>query len=314
MTPTRYAPLLCLLGLLTLGGSAAPQGKKPSGVYTDPKLAGPDYLVQGEYESAAGGKSPFAVQVVALGAGKFDAYLLGGGLPGAGWDRKTRIKASAETKNGKTVIAGKWTGEIDGGKLTGRTPSGEKIALKRVERHSPTLGVQPPAGAVVLFDGKGADEWQGGKLVEGDLLNCGTRSKKPFGLGRLHLEFRTPFQPKARGQGRGNSGVYLHGREIQVLDSFGLEGKNNECGGFYGAAKPAENMCYPPLAWQTYDVDVRPGEQAGMLLVTVRHNGVTIHQDYPIKGTAKGATINLQNHGNPVVYRNIWIAPAPAGK
>ena len=77
------------------------------------------------------------------------------------------------------------------------------------------MGVsRSPAGAVVLFNGKNADEWTGGVIVENDLLYRGTTSKKGVGSGKVHLEFRTPYQPKDRGQGRGNSGVYLLGNHL----------------------------------------------------------------------------------------------------
>jgi hypothetical protein len=173
-------------------------------------------------------------------------------------------------------------------------------------RQSRTSGAKPPAGAIVLFDGSSADEWAGGKLVEEKLLFCGTTSKKKLGAGTLHIEFRTPFQPKARGQGRGNSGVYVQGHEVQVLDSFGLEGKKDECGAFYGMAAPAVNMCYPPLSWQTYDIEIK--EDKGSTVATVYHNGVKVHDNFVLrKAPPRPTTIHLQNHGNPVVYRNIWV-------
>src|SRR4029077_939988 len=100
--------------------------------------------------------------------------------------------------------------------------------------------------------------WGCAKLAEEKFLFRGATTKDNLPVGKLHLEFRTPYQPKAGGQGRGNSGVYILGKEIQVLDSFGLKGENNECGGFYGSAKPAVNMCLPPLTWQTYDVEIKP--------------------------------------------------------
>jgi lysophospholipase L1-like esterase len=281
---------------------------KPNPAYTNPAEAGPDFAVQGEYVGAAAGEGKLAAQVVALGEGKFDVWFLTGGLPGAGWEGKGRVKVSATTTDGKTAVAGGgWVGAITAGQLTGKTPDGVAFDLKRVERHSPTAGAKPENEAVMLFDGTTAAAWAGGKLVENNLLKCGTQTKKGFAAGTLHVEFRTPFQPKDRGQGRGNSGVYVQGFEVQVLDSFGLEGKNNECGALYGRARPAVNMCYPPLSWQTFDVEIK--EAGGNTVLTVRHNGVTVHDHVVLrKGPPRPASILLQNHGNPVVYRNIWFA------
>ncbi len=281
--------------------------KKPADVFTNPAEAGPDFKVQGEYEGEITGKGKLGAQVVALGGGKFDVYFLTGGLPGAGWDGKGRTRAEARTEDGKTSLTGKdWSGTIAGGTLQGKGPEGAEFMLKRVERKSKTLGEKPPQGALILFDGTSADEWKGGKIVEENLLNCGTTSAKGIGAGKLHVEFRTPFQPKARGQGRGNSGVYVQGSEIQVLDSFGLTGANNECGAFYGKQKPAVNMCLPPLSWQTYDVEIQ--EKDGNVVATVWHNGVPVHENFVLKkGPIKPTKIDLQDHGNPVVYRNIWF-------
>ena len=143
----------------------------------------------------------------------------------------------------------------------------------------------------------------------------GTNSKKRFsGPWRLHVEFRSPFQPRARGQGRGNSGVYPPGgREIQVLDSFGLDGLPNECGGIYKNHPSRVNMCLPPLSWQTYDVDYHPAGDGKPAWYKVVHNGVTIHEKVPLGGSRTG-TLHLQDHGNPVAYRNIWFVEGAAGK
>ena len=126
--------------------------------------------------------------------------------------------------------------------------------------------------------------------------------------------------PLARGQARGNSGLYVNGcYEVQMLDSFGLEGKDNECGGIYKVGAPAVNMCFPPLAWQTFDVDFtaakyQDGKKVKNARITVRHNGVVIHDDRELPAATPGGCgkesepgpIFLQNHGNPVRYRNIW--------
>ena len=276
--------------------------------------AGPDFLIQGEYKGTIRPlnndrpqKSPFAAQVVAKGDGKFEVYLLTGGLPGDGWDTKGRVKVAAKTEEGKTTFKSKdWEGTIGDGKLSGKGPDGA-FTMDRVERQSPTAEAKPPAGAIVLFDGSSAKEWRDGKIVEDKLLWRGCTSKKAFATGKLHVEFLLPFQPKRSGQGRGNSGVYVQDEEIQVLDSFGLEGKANECGAFYGHAKPAVNMCYPPLTWQTYNVDIKADDK-GQTVATVLFNGVKVHENFVIRKQGPTPhTIYLQDHGDPVVFRNIWF-------
>ena len=162
-------------------------------------------------------------------------------------------------------------------------------------------------------------------MSDDKLLMEGATSKELFGSFKLHLEFRLPFKPHARGQARGNSGLYMQGRyETQILDSFGLEGKNNECGGVYSISDPSVNMCLPPLVWQTYDVDFTAakyddsGKKTENARMTVLLNGVKVHDNlelprgttaHPVKESPEPGPVYLQNHGNPVRFRNIWVLP-----
>lgn len=289
--------------------------------------AGDDYRIQGEYTGAIesdGEKVPLGVQVIALGDGKFDAVVYVGGLPGAGWDGSDKIRGQGTTEGGVVKFRSdeNGTAEIAAGRMTIRSQSGATLGvLNRIVRESSTLGAKPPAGARVLFDGSSAEHFERGKLAMGDLLAADCETKHKFGSHKLHIEFRTPFKPKARGQARGNSGVYIQGRyECQVLDSFGLEGENNECGGIYSISRPAVNACFPPLTWQTYDIDFTAARYDGdrkvhNARVTIRHNGIVIHKDLELPHGTPGKNpegpgpdvIYLQGHGNPVVYRNIWV-------
>ncbi|HEX4150439.1 MAG TPA: DUF1080 domain-containing protein [Pirellulales bacterium] len=310
--------------------------------FTDPAAAGSDFAVQGEYQGwqlEGGMQLPSGAQVIAKGDGKFTVVLYQGGLPGKGWDRsKKKDSYEAETTGGTVRFdAAGLTGELAGGELKLKDSSGREAgALKKVERHSPTFNAAAPSGATVLLDPKGHSKFTGGQVTpEGWLLmsipagetnrrNADAVSGDSFGSFVLHLEFRTPFMPTATGQARGNSGVYLQNRyECQVLDSFGLEGEDNECGGFYKAKRPDVNMCFPPLSWQTYDIEFAAprfdtaGKKVKNARVTVRHNGVVIHHDVELPQVTPGGLkdegstgpLKLQYHGNPVAYRNIWIVP-----
>lgn len=312
--------VFALVGFCLLGIVSAARGQ----AFTSAADAGPDFTFQGEYLIEGDGEK-WGSQIIALGDGKFDAIGYPGGLPGAGWKRGDKTKVGkGELKDGVVALKGDdWTGEIKDGVITIKTLSGEFVAkLTKTERKSPTLGAKPPEGAVVLFDGSSADHFTNGKLIEGNLLAAtNPESKQTFGDHSLHIEFRTPFMPKARGQGRGNSGVYVQARyEVQVLDSFGLDGKDNECGGIYKASQPAVNMCLPPLSWQTYDIDFTSakyenGKKVQNAKITVRHNGVVIHENLELKSGTPGRAsegekplgLFLQDHGNPVAFRNIWV-------
>jgi Domain of Unknown Function (DUF1080) len=193
----------------------------------------------------------------------------------------------------------------------------------------------PPSGAIVLFDGKSLDGWAKPngkdsapwKLVDGDAMQSGggnivTRQKFD-GAFKLHVEFRVPYMPKASGQGRANSGVYVQGRyEVQILDSYGLKSKNNDCGAIYEVAAPLVNACKAPTVWQSYDIEFHApkcenGTKTAPARITVYQNSVKIQDNVsiPVDNTRAGlggdpctpGPIMLQDHGNPVQFRNIWL-------
>lgn len=316
------------VGLCSSSAYSADDHASPTSTSRD--QADADYAFQGEYRGwqrsrqSLRSSEPVAFQIVALGEGKFDAIKYYGGLPGAGWKATRKYRLSGTRSADRLWL----TGEQSDAAIVGTTlqlldkdgqPTGQ---LTRLERISPTLGAQPPAQAIVLFGGSDLSHWKNAKLTPEGLLQAGTETIDTYGDFRLHGEFMLPYKPLARGQDRGNSGFYLQGRyEVQVLDSFGLEGIENECGALYKTKRPDTNLCLPPLQWQTYDIDFTnarfdgTGQKMANMLITVWHNGVLIHDSAAIPnktgaGTAEGPNplpIKLQEHGNPVVYRNIWL-------
>jgi hypothetical protein len=314
---------------------AAPTGNP---AYTDPAKSDADFPIQGEYAGTVthdGQPVPFGVQVIALGEGKFDIVAYPGGLPGDGWTPPNKIKGTGvRAGEGDAAVVkvealdwggNKRTGEIRNGAIVVLSDSGSEIArLPKVDRKSATLGQKPPAGATVIFDGTDTAKLVDGRISDNGLLMEGVTTKDSFGDALWHIEFCLPYQPKDRGQGRGNSGAYVMGSyEVQMLDSFGLEGKDNECGGVYKAAAPFVNMCLPPLAWQTYDINITAPRFEGdkkmsNARMTVIHNGTVIHDNIEVPALTPGGVLkqeapkgplHLQNHGNPVRYRNIWVLP-----
>ncbi len=301
---------------------------------TDPAEAAkdPDFKIQGEYVGEGtwsdGANAKVGAQAIALGNGQFAVAVFKGGLPGDGWKRG-EPKFSLDGRRGGDAVALTGDGFLGTIAEQAMTLSGSdgkaKLELKRTERHSPTENAKPPEGAVVLFDGTTADNFTDGILLPDKNLFAGATTKQSFGDYTLHAEFRLSYMPEARGQARSNSGVYLHNSyEIQVLDSFGLEGKIDECGGFYSIREPDVNMCFPPLTWQTYDVDFTAPRYEGdkkmaNAKVLVKHNGVVIHPLFELphhtplgrqnekEGPAPRRIYFQLHDGNKVEYRNIWL-------
>ena len=238
---------------------------------------------------------------------------------------------------------------------------GKEYSFRKVNRRSETLGEKAPEGAIMMFEGnlfggfgQGAVRGmrgQGGNATTGErpsrpAVNISTENlaqgvvdevtglltekggvitKERFQDFQLHLEFRLPLMAEARGQARANSGLYLQGRyEVQILDSFGLEPKDNECGGIYSISVPKVNACFPPMAWQTYDVEFTAakfdanGERTAPAHAVVKLNGILIH-DTDLEHATPGGVVTprqsprsgpifLQDHASdPVRFRNFWV-------
>lgn len=192
----------------------------------------------------------------------------------------------------------------------------------------------PPSGATMLFDGRDLNSWQAmdGPPAEWKVRDgyCEVAPGSGHIVARealldhqIHVEFATPYMPEAKGQERGNSGVYIQGRyELQVLDSYGAPPEDDGCGAIYKLAAPLRNACRAPGEWQSYDIAFRAprfdaaGTRTEKARVTILLNGILIHNnlelDKPTGGGWNGKVATpgpllLQDHGNLVRYRNIWV-------
>jgi hypothetical protein len=319
-------------------------GSARSQAFLEPAEAGADFAIQGEYAGKLANESSLGAQVVALGGGAFKAVFLPGGLPGQGWDGKVRVEAAGvlAADGNAGFSGGGYTATVvaEGSTLSGKTDKGESFTLGKIIRKSATEDAVPPSGAIVLFDGNGVEAWMEGsasmdsrKLFKpvGTSATSGAVTKRTFQSFTMHLEFRLPFMPAASGQRRGNSGIYLQGRdELQVLDSFGIPldagtdsmAAKRECGAFFEYFRPTLNAAYPPLSWQTYDIEFTAAryDAAGKTKLeparaTVRWNGIEVHSNIALAnstllGDAQGplpGPQRFQAYGDPVFYRNIWI-------
>lgn len=210
---------------------------------------------------------------------------------------------------------------------------------------------QPPSDAIVLFDGEDTSQWVSERKGGGDVpwkiengymevtrKGGGIRTKKRFGNCQLHVEWRVPegIDPKITDQKRSNSGVFLMDKyEVQVLDSYTENNyKDNrtyadgQAAALYGQHPPMVNVCRKPGQWQTYDISfMRPifdenGKLVRKARITLLHNGVVVHNNLEIEGTTshkkkaaytphESGYIHLQDHNNPIRFRNIWIRELP---
>jgi len=287
-----------------------------------------DFAFQGEFVGAVTGDSSeeqnLGLQVMAHGDGSFEGTQYQGGLPGQQWDGSPPVRLIGKRADQVLVLSGGlWAIIAQPDHCLLIDAAGDRIGrLERIHRTSPTLGAVAPEDAIVLFSGSDVEQFTQARLTDEGLLMEGADTKPMFQDFNLHLEFKLPYMPRGREQVRANSGVYLQSRyEVQILDSFGIEGANNECGGLYKVRAPDVNMCFPPLIWQTYDVIftaprwAADGTKRKNARVSVWHNGVKIHDNFELP-TKTGAgkpegpcllPIRLQDHGSPMRFRNIWL-------
>ena len=303
---------------------------------SDPLMA--EY--EGFWTSKTGAKGRLTAQIRPLANNQYDGFVLfrRANAPVTAFKLKPApaengvlkfTGATASESGGDLLAQSQTTCEVRDGKIQG-VFSGElgegTFDAPKFARKSPTLGAKPPKHAVVLTDPGNTNAWQNlsWKLTQDGVLRVGKgnlHAKDKLSNFRLHVEFRTPYMPIEQGQARGNSGVYLQGKyEVQVLDSFGLYPlRNNDCGGIYQIKAPLNNACLPPMEWQTYDITFVEGDASRPPRITVQHNGMTIIERAEVppalkeKGTGGGTLesgfLMLQDHGNPVEYRNIWAIP-----
>ena len=352
--PMRLIPI-CLLPLLfsacmtTMAPIEAPRPMIAAAPATNPYPLMGDWkgMITSTSEKKKFKQNPYiCARVIGLGDNEYEIQL----IPDVHKRAAPFLVTTAKIVKGTLKFkSGAWSGIITANKgFTGKYNAGKeqaRFSLKKVHYISPTLGQKPPKDAIILFDGKDTDRWQLQKTkgpvtwkIVGDAMEVfpkkqnknkggSIETKQKFGSCKLHIEFKLPYEPKSRGQGRGNSGVFLAcGIEVQILDSYGLLGAWNECGALYKTSPPKINMCAPPEHWQSYDITyiVPEFDHSGKVTkdgsITVSHNGKLIHNKQAINVPTANTQlaqekmlarppgpISLQDHGNKVQYRNIWL-------
>lgn len=302
-------------------------GKGPA--YTEAPQDDLDFALMGEFigpitTDKANKYESLGLQIRPLGHDSFQATAYFGGLPGQKTHRPKMIPMVGRRSGDLLILSGgPWAVfvEKDGCLIVDR--QGKNLGrLQRVERVSSTMNAQAPKGAVVMFDGSDADQFAKGTVTADGLLEEGCDFKPMFQDFNMHVEFRLPYMPQAEGQSRGNSGLYLQSRyECQVLDSFGTETMINGLGALYQFKKPELNMCFPPLVWQTYDVHftaprwAADGSKVRNAHISSWINGVKVQNNVELPNkTGAGKPeepvllpTKLQDHGDPVRFRNIWV-------
>ncbi|MBV9467897.1 MAG: DUF1080 domain-containing protein, partial [Abitibacteriaceae bacterium] len=289
----------------------------------------------GTFTPNDGSANNMTADVVGEGNGSYRVVLF---MPTADVNKPNRVEITGKQQDNTVPFTGNaggldWTGSLGDHKLTltGKGNGGGQITLQKIVRHSPTEGIRPPANAIVLLpyvpgQAPSMNEWKNKNwpaYADGSVSSEGgdTSSVRDFGDMQLHCEFRLPYEPTERGQGRANSGLgFVERYEIQILDSFGLKPGAGDVGSIYNITPPSSNPELPPLQWQTYDIVFHAprmgpdGKVEKLPRVTVYLDGVKVQDDKEIpRGTGIGPAehaargpLKLQFHHHPVRFRNIW--------
>jgi hypothetical protein len=331
MNPNRLLSLTVLCCATALSVNAAPDAPAGKARKTEKPVnfipAKPNPVV-GDWQGDRGS----VAQVIAVSPSEFNAVL----LTGFEVEGKPVAALRGTSEGGAVGFSGDgWTGTLQGDRFT-LTNSDQHLELRHINRKPPTLGAKPPAGAVVLFDGKNLDAWakKSGKewlledgpakwkLVEGGAMevvpetDCIITHQK-FGDCKVHVEFRTLGHPS-------NSGVFLQDRyEVNINETYGhFDGTANGGLDNCSEAKPRIRPCLPALEWQTFDIDFKAprfdaaGKKNASARATVLFNGVKIYDNQELDpphgaasrlGEAPAGPLMLQEHGMPVQFRNIWV-------
>ena len=304
-----------------------------------------------EPPTSEGGPAPTEAEakIIAQGSRRYHITLRAQPVDPKDWPLQIELDGHLEGE--RVVFSGHagghdWQGQAARGTLRiNKQGYGGVFEMKRVMKKSPTEGLKPPANALVLLEYEpghkpSLEQWKEagwvaaedgiihrslGQGARPDLPRGDLYSKREFRNVRLHLEFRIPYEPALREQGRGNSGVILADRyEVQVLDSYGIIAGAGDCASIYGVAPPRLNAAFPPLSWQTYDITFYAPKMDGPKMarpprLTVSWNGIKVHENQismtptgdPKRPNAGSGPLRLQDHGNLVYYRNIWLEELP---
>ena len=272
-----------------------------------------------------------SAQILPTNAGEYKVVLVK--------DLYRRAKPLAEfivQSDGKKIVIDQqgWTVTFKPGEpAKGQVKRGNHLTdfvLEQAEWAPPSLGAKPPEGAKALLDGETLDDWEHAKgraatwtVTDGVMETVGQSwnkgqngkqglggdifSKHTFGSLQYHMEFRYPVEEGTLGQGRGNSGLFfLPLPELQILNSYTTIGYYDEAGSMYRHLPAKVNAAGPPLVWQTYDVNIQFTGN-GTAIVTAHLNGHRVHHEVEVKTDATDVGLKLQDHGNRLQWRNIWV-------